>query len=672
MFTEWVLRRLNFFAALLAALVLLGAVIFAANLEIKDPDIWLHLASGQYILQHGQIPQIDIFSCTRAGAPWNNHEWLFQILVYTVYQHGGIAGLTNLLVVLVGFIFVILYGLGSAARKSLFQFLFLFLLLGSFEHRMVLRPDIFSLIFFVLDIALLNRGGSRTGTAAALLFIQILWVNTHGFFILGPALILIYGAGEFLKRRPNLPAFFQNAQKMPEELYRFLPALFLSLSLACFINPGFIQGAIYPFKILFSLSTDSRIFFKSIVELAPPITFANLFSLDYFPEYRYMILLSFGSLIVNRRKTDITVWLFWLLFFLFSLTALRNMLFFAIAAYFVFLANLPEDFSDDNRKFLPWSLAGKALIVGWILTSVQQSFDRGYFDFDRMQRKSEYGGIALRDFPYQAVDFLANNHISGNFMNDFNSGSYLVGRTSPLIKVFIDGRTELYGSKIYQDFETIWKGDAKLFEEYEKKFQITGAFLNYVHTPIPPGFIAYFIHHPQWRLVYFDYDAAIFLKDTPQNKKWIKAFQIDLKHIRQPLIDWAQVGAKNFIPYRYVNRAQALSRMGFRDQAQREVAAALRLHPAYFDAYRLYGKILVEEKKYDPALENLRKAKLLSSEDLETRYLLAKCFYELGILAEAQKQAGFVLDREPDNEPARKLSILINGKARGVLKIKNK
>jgi hypothetical protein len=69
----------------------------------------------------------------------------------------------------------------------------------------------------------------------------------------------------------------------------------------------------------------------------------------------------------------------------------------------------------------------------------------GYYDFDKFERKMEYGGVSLRNYPYKAADFLVANKIKGNFFNDFNSGAYLLGRASPDIKVFIDGRTEVYG-----------------------------------------------------------------------------------------------------------------------------------------------------------------------------------------------------------------------------------
>ena len=65
-------------------------------IEIKDLDIWLHLATGRYIFETFSIPKIDILSCTIANQPWINHEWLFQMIIFLFHQWGGFEGLINL------------------------------------------------------------------------------------------------------------------------------------------------------------------------------------------------------------------------------------------------------------------------------------------------------------------------------------------------------------------------------------------------------------------------------------------------------------------------------------------------------------------------------------------------------------------------------------------------
>ena len=149
----------------------------------------------------------------------------------------------------------------------------------------------------------------------------------------------------------------------------------------------------------------------------------------------------------------------------------------------------------------------------------------GYFDFDTYYRKSEFFGVSKRVYPYKAVDFLMREKIKGNFFNDFNSGAYLIGRAYPDIKVFIDGRTEVYGAKFFETYQKIWKdGDAKVFADFDRKYNITGAFLNNAHQEIPRDVLKMFHSFKNWSIVYLDDDAVIFLKQTPYNKPFIDRF----------------------------------------------------------------------------------------------------------------------------------------------------
>ena len=149
--------------------------------------------------------------------------------------------------------------------------------------------------------------------------------------------------------------------------------------------------------------------------------------------------------------------------------------------------------------------------------------------------------------------------------------------------------------------------------------------------------------------MYFDYDAAIFLKETPRNHELIERYKIDLRHWRPPPTDLLKLGVKNVTPYQYINRAEALFTLELYDQAEAEITEALRIIPHYSEAYKLLGKIYHHKKESAKAFENLRKAKLLVPGDVETRYYLGDCFYYLGDLVQAEKQCRIVLDKNAKN-----------------------
>ncbi|MCZ7669684.1 MAG: hypothetical protein M5U34_22160 [Chloroflexi bacterium] len=60
--------------------------------ETLDPDMWWHLRTGEYILQAG-IPRQDVFSFTVPEHEWITHEWLSQVVMWGIYQVGGLPGL---------------------------------------------------------------------------------------------------------------------------------------------------------------------------------------------------------------------------------------------------------------------------------------------------------------------------------------------------------------------------------------------------------------------------------------------------------------------------------------------------------------------------------------------------------------------------------------------------
>src|SRR6476661_8523982 len=57
---------------------------------IPPNDFWWHMATGRAIVAQGAIPVIDSFSYTQAGQPFFNQGWLAQLLMYAIYQLGGI------------------------------------------------------------------------------------------------------------------------------------------------------------------------------------------------------------------------------------------------------------------------------------------------------------------------------------------------------------------------------------------------------------------------------------------------------------------------------------------------------------------------------------------------------------------------------------------------------
>jgi len=640
-------KKVDYVVGLFPLMAIFAVLVISANIEIKDLDIWLHIAMGKFITLHRSIPSFDILSCSIAGNHWVNHEWLFQVIVYNIFNTWGADGLILMQVIIVSLTMLFLLFLGYSKKRQLLTAIVLFFLYMVYQQRFTIRPDIYSLLFFSIYIFVLSLHIDKKWSVPVLLIIQIFWSNMHGFFFFGPLFVAIGVFSEFVKRNLRLPFEWNDSGRLTNDEYRRIKIIFVFVILACLVNPMFVKGAWYPVSVFFSFSGENRIFFDHIQELQNPLSLGTLFDRGNVVYYKILIFLSLISFALNRRRIDISALLFWIIFLVFSLIAIRNTPFFAFAAYLVIITNavnlnykdiVPIRFSD--KKFFHLTMIiFKLLFLIWIFGYYQAISLRSYYDFDKYELKSEFGGIAQRSYPDKAVDFLVENNIGGNFFNDFNSGAYLLGRTFPNIKVFIDGRTEVYGGKFFKEYQKIWdKGNIELFENAVEQYQITGAFLNSTRHHIPKKIIKYLYSHDNWHMVYFNYDAVIFLRDAEINKSLIEQFKIDLVHWQVPKIDRLRLGALRVKPYRPYFRGYTLETLGLTKVALEELEEAIGVDPFYSDAHVLIGKIYAQREQYKKAFEHFRIAVTISPGNQEMRDNLALSYYDLGAYKGAIKQ----------------------------------
>ncbi len=74
----------------LALVALCCAPLFAV--KIKSWDVWWHLATGRWIVEHGQLPTVDPFTYTMAGKPWHLVNGIAEVVLYAFHSLGGVAG----------------------------------------------------------------------------------------------------------------------------------------------------------------------------------------------------------------------------------------------------------------------------------------------------------------------------------------------------------------------------------------------------------------------------------------------------------------------------------------------------------------------------------------------------------------------------------------------------
>ena len=161
---------------------------------LNDPDTYLHIAAGRWMLTHRTLPMHDPFSHSLAGAAWVPHEWLAELVLAIVYDAAGWSGL----VLLTAAAFAL--GIGLLTRFLLrYAEPFSSLIAVTMGAALVLghllaRPHLLALPLLVLwSGALFAARDAETGPPFRLLPVMVLWANLHGSFMFGLGLVLFLG-----------------------------------------------------------------------------------------------------------------------------------------------------------------------------------------------------------------------------------------------------------------------------------------------------------------------------------------------------------------------------------------------------------------------------------------------------------------------------------------------
>src|SRR5258708_6958518 len=182
-----------------------GAFALAVTLPLGDPDMYWHLASGQWMLDHREILRSDVFSSTVAGQPYSVGEWLGEVVLTLVFNAAGWPGLAMFRALLAGTGAFALARLSRRGGAPLVAALLVVVWAIAFSKtRWVDRPAIFTFVLFpvVLDLLYQAKDGSRRALLAIPPLI-LLWANLHGGGAVGIALVLALAVQGGRPRAPD-------------------------------------------------------------------------------------------------------------------------------------------------------------------------------------------------------------------------------------------------------------------------------------------------------------------------------------------------------------------------------------------------------------------------------------------------------------------------------------
>ena len=435
-------RFLPDIGGLFALVTFILLTIFSGGRSLIDGDTYWHIAAGQRMLASRTILTQDVFSHTAVGAPWTAHEWLAEIVMAMVHAVSGLPGVCIFFFLIASMSYWLLYIITRQKASEWFSLGFVALAFVFSLTHLLARPHIFTWLLGGLTFFILQK---QNKSLYFLPFLTTLWSNLHGGFILGIVLQLMFLVSNLMDA--NMPfnaesfKFFAKNQKTP------LLVLFFSV-VAVGINPFGFSLYLFPFQV------SAEIFSQGIDEWLSP---------NMQKEWLFRFLLLF-ILFLLTQPTVQTTWRerFFLLFFINA--ALVHQRHISIAGYFLapFLAKTTQEWlttnfvffeklnksSDENSLKLSRCTGpiGMLFLSAILLLLTSQPFPKTRLFFSNLIP------IPEKRFPLGAFGYLLKNRPSGTLFNEYSWGGFSIYFLGPEMPVFIDGRADMYGERIFGDY----------------------------------------------------------------------------------------------------------------------------------------------------------------------------------------------------------------------------
>jgi hypothetical protein len=453
------------------AVVCCLVTIFAVALKpVTDPDFWWHLATGRYMVTHHLIPTHDVFSLTAMSHRWITHEWLTELLFYGGWVLGG----TRLLILVTASVITLTFWIVYLAARErgapplLSAPLVLLAALAS-AHTWGTRPQMLSLLLMALFTLALTRMIVRQTAAPPywLPLVMVLWVNLHGGFIFGLALLALATIGYAVQAiahavQPMTPDPDQappgswdqdkpdqarRSPRLPVDLAR-CAAVVVVAGLATLINPNGLTGALYPLSYLGNNAST-----RYIAEWVSP----DFHQVQYLLFEALVLILLIGALAGAKRArlADILVLV---PFTYLAFDSVRNISLFSviaapIAAELV-TALLPRVVRMRRLRIVT---RGKALLN--LSAAIVISLGVLASSAGKLSGAAQAKAVAAL-YPVGALRYIQRHGLPLRGFDSYNWGGYLIWNLYPWRHVFVDGRPDMYGDHFMDRYITAYTGNA--------------------------------------------------------------------------------------------------------------------------------------------------------------------------------------------------------------------
>jgi hypothetical protein len=467
------------FNRLIFWVVVLLVLIMSTRMPLES-DLWWHLRAGEWSWQHVRPLLNDYFSYTQNGASWINHSWLGEVIYYLFYLRLGWGGVCLLVSILAAtsIVFVYFQMEGYALFKAFL--VILTCMVASFVWSP--RPQMFSLVLLAgLAYVLYDFKWHQRKRLWLLPVIFAVWGNLHGGYPLGFILIGATIAGEGLN---HILGYGGREILTWREIGELVGWTVVSVA-ALLINPNGYHILLIPFQ-----TVGVEALQRFIQEWASP-------DFHDFAQQTFLIMffVTFFLIGISGQRLDMTDATAVIIFAYMAFIARRNFGPFALVATPVISRHFQPAFKNwigrlngmtKIKKYLSRQLSGElvspqsslstrlrlTLNISLILLLGLAFVIKLLWVSDPEMIKQANDGLA----PVGAVAWVKEYQPAGNLLNEYNFGGYLIWNLRDY-PVFIDGRTDLYGDELINNWFALVQAD-KDWEMLMTKYDIKTVMLS--------------------------------------------------------------------------------------------------------------------------------------------------------------------------------------------------
>jgi hypothetical protein len=448
---------------------------------VEDVDLWWHLRTGQWIMEHHALPVTDPFSQVGQGQAWVAYSWLFEVLLYALFKACGLMGVIGYTAVLSLAIVVALLAYVQRFVPN-YSRAVLYVGMGALTLAPLCspRPWLFTLLFFIIEYTLLvaARQTGKTRWLWCLPLIFALWANLHIQFIYG---LFLLG---FDTVQPWLEQLLRrdfSLKKLRENFDRQRWALLLVCCGATLATP--YQIKIY--QAMLEIAGQRRVY-EFVTELQPlsfnspmpwwalALTLWAVFRLGWqrLAQPSLLVLLLIGVFLAFRSTRDV-----WFLI--------------VIALGILAATSSVQDRAGSMRVSIRFAVLPLACLALY-----------GFAQRRQLNNQALQSAVDAA-YPAAAARVIEERGYTGPLYNHFNWGGYLIWRL-PHLPVSMDGRTNLYGGERIAHHTAIWDGDRRWAQDRE--LAAAGLVICNINQPL----CELLRYDQRFELVYEDQLAAVF------------------------------------------------------------------------------------------------------------------------------------------------------------------